>query len=400
MAGVRFAGVSKVFPDGTEAVRDLDLEIGDGELIVFVGPSGCGKTTALRMVAGLEEVTDGTIEIGGRIINDLSPRERDIAMIFQNYALYPQMTTRDNVGFPLRLKGVKKEPRFRKVASVVRTLGLESHLERKPAQLSGGQRQRVAMGRAIVREPSVFLMDEPLSNLDAKLRVQMRAEISSIQRQLGVTTIYVTHDQVEAMTIGDRVAVMRGGALQQFDRAQEIYDRPCNLFVAGFVGSPPMNFVEAELARSEDGYAIVAGEQRIELDATEVGSGEAVEAYLSRSIIVGVRPERLDEPMSGEANGGRRLRGVVGVREALGSDVLIHFQVDGSRRLSGRAREFAHDVEDPAELDELARDEQRATFVARFGSRTRADVGDGIEAEISPDSLHLFDAETGTRISG
>jgi multiple sugar transport system ATP-binding protein len=400
MAGVSFARVSKVFPDGTEAVRDLDLEIADGELIVFVGPSGCGKTTALRMVAGLEEVTTGTIEIGGRVINDLNPRERDIAMIFQNYALYPQMTTRDNVGFPLRLKGVKKGPRFQKVASVVRTLGLENHIARKPAQLSGGQRQRVAMGRAIVREPSVFLMDEPLSNLDAKLRVQMRAEISSLQRQLGVTTIYVTHDQVEAMTIGDRVAVMRGGALQQFDRAQEIYDRPCNLFVAGFVGSPPMNFVEAEVARSEDGYAIVAGEQRIELDATEIGSAEAVEPYLSRSIIVGVRPERLDEPMSGEANGRRRLRGVVGVREALGSDVLIHFQVDGSRRLSGRAREFAHDVEDPAELDELTRDEQRATFVARFGSRTRAEVGDRIEAEISPDSLHLFDAETGTRISG
>ena len=254
MAGVTFTGVSKVFADGTEAVRDLDLEVADGELAVFVGPSGCGKTTALRMVAGLEDVTAGTIEIGGRVINHLDPRERDIAMIFQNYALYPQMVIRDNVGFPLRLKGVKRQPRFEKVRSVVRTLGLEDQLARKPGQLSGGQRQRVAMGRAIVREPSVFLMDEPLSNLDAKLRVQMRAEISSLQRQLGTTTIYVTHDQVEAMTIGDRVAVMRGGELQQFDQAQEIYDRPRNLFVAGFVGSPPMNFVEGELIRPQKAW--------------------------------------------------------------------------------------------------------------------------------------------------
>jgi multiple sugar transport system ATP-binding protein len=399
VAGVRFSSVSKVFSDGTEAVRDLDLEIGDGELAVFVGPSGCGKTTALRMVAGLEDITTGTIEIGDRVINHLDPRERDIAMIFQNYALYPQMTIRDNVGFPLRLKGVKREPRFQKVGSVVRTLGLEDHVARKPAQLSGGQRQRVAMGRAIVREPSVFLMDEPLSNLDAKLRVQMRAEISNLQRQLGVTTIYVTHDQVEAMTIGDRVAVMRGGELQQFDEAQEIYDRPCNLFVAGFVGSPPMNFVEGELARSDKGYEVVVGDRRIALDAAETASDEAMAPYLDHPIIVGVRPERLDEPAAAERPRERRLSGVVGLREALGSDVLVHFQVDGSRRLSGKVREFAHDVEDPAELDELARDERRATFVARFGSRTAAAVGDRVEVEISPGSLHMFNAENGTRIS-
>jgi multiple sugar transport system ATP-binding protein len=399
MAGVRFRSVSKVFSDGTEAVRGLDLEINDSELAVFVGPSGCGKTTALRMVAGLEDVTEGTIEIGGRVINDLDPRERDIAMIFQNYALYPQMTIRDNVGFPLRLKGVKREPRFEKVGAVVKTLGLAEQMARKPAQLSGGQRQRVAMGRAIVREPSVYLMDEPLSNLDAKLRVQMRAEISNLQRQLGVTTIYVTHDQVEAMTIGDRVAVMRGGELQQFDEAQEIYDRPCNLFVAGFVGSPPMNLVEGELARADGRYEVAVGESRIELDDAETASDEVMQRYLGRPLVIGVRPERLYEPVGGEATIKRRLSGVVGLREALGSDVLVHFQVDGSRRVSGRVREFAHDVEDPAELDELARDERRETFVARFGSRTKAAVDDRVEVEISSGSVHMFDAENGMRIA-
>ena len=399
MAGVTFTGVSKVFADGTEAVRDLDLEVADGELAVFVGPSGCGKTTALRMVAGLEDVTAGTIEIGGRVINHLDPRERDIAMIFQNYALYPQMVIRDNVGFPLRLKGVKRQPRFEKVRSVVRTLGLEDQLARKPGQLSGGQRQRVAMGRAIIREPSVFLMDEPLSNLDAKLRVQMRAEISSLQRQLGTTTIYVTHDQVEAMTIGDRVAVMRGGELQQFDQAQEIYDRPRNLFVAGFVGSPPMNFVEGELIRRQEGWVLAVGDQTIGLDTDEAPDDEAVEGSRRRPVVIGVRPERLDEPTPEKASNGRRLSGAVTLRESLGSDVLVHFLVDESRRLSARTQEFAHDVEDPAELDELARDEQRATFVARFGSRSSAKVGDRVEAEISPGSLHLFDPETGARLS-
>jgi multiple sugar transport system ATP-binding protein len=399
MAAVTFMSVSKVFPDGTEAVRNLDLEIGDGELAVFVGPSGCGKTTALRMVAGLEDVTEGTIEIGGRVINDLNPRERDIAMIFQNYALYPQMSIRDNVGFPLRIKGVRREPRFKKVESVVRMLGLEEHLTRKPAQLSGGQRQRVAMGRAIVREPSVFLMDEPLSNLDAKLRVQMRAEISSQQRELGVTTIYVTHDQVEAMTIGDRVAVMRAAELQQFEGAQEIYDRPRNLFVAGFVGSPPMNFAEGELVRAGDGCAVTVGKNQIKLDASETSSAEALKEHLEDEVIVGVRPERLQEPEPGAADDGRRLTGVVTLREALGSDVLVHFQVEDSRRLSGRAREFAHDVEDPAELDELARDERRATFVARFGSQSKVNVGDRIEAQIGPGSLHLFDPANGASIT-
>ena len=254
------------------------------------------------------------------------------------------------------------------------------------------------MGRAIIREPSVFLMDEPLSNLDAKLRVQMRAEISSQQRELGVTTIYVTHDQVEAMTIGDRVAVMRGGELQQFAPAQEIYDRPCNLFVAGFVGSPPMNFVEGELVRAADRLAVKVGDSQVDLEESDAAGAEAVKGHLNQKVIVGVRPERLLEPEPGAANGCRRLSGLVTIREALGSDVLIHFQVDNSQRLSGQAREFAHDVEDPAELDELARDERRATFVARFGSRSNVDVGDRIETHISPSSVHLFDPASGATI--
>jgi multiple sugar transport system ATP-binding protein len=399
MPGVTFHAVSKVFPDGTEAVRDLNLEIRDGELVVLVGPSGCGKTTALRMVAGLEEITTGTIEVGGRVVNDLSPHQRDVAMVFQTYALYPHMTVRDNVGFPLRLRRVPKEQRRRRVEAVAATLGLEGYLSRKPGQLSGGQRQRVAMGRAMVREPSVFLMDEPLSNLDAKLRGQMRAEISSLQRELGVTMIYVTHDQVEAMTIGDRVAVMRLGQLQQFGDPQEIYDFPCNLFVAGFVGSPPMNLMEGELTRSEDGFAVVVGNRRVGLDAAETSSQEALEQSHGRSVVLGVRPEGLEEAVAVGNNAERRLTGIVGLREALGSDVLVHFQVDGSRPLSHRVHELAHDVEDPVELDELTQDERGATFIGRFSSRTAAHYGDRVDVEIRPGSLHIFDAESGARIS-
>src|SRR6266508_2583864 len=263
MAQVALTHVGKVYPDGTEAVRDLDLEISHGELVVLVGPSGCGKTTALRMVAGLEEITRGEIRIGERVINDLDPRERDIAMVFQNYALYPHMTVLENIGFPLKLAGVARSDREEKVRRVARTLGLERQLDRKPRQLSGGQRQRVAMGRAIIREPQVFLMDEPLSNLDAKLRVQMRAEISTLQKDIGVTTIYVTHDQVEAMTIGDRVAVMRRGELLQYAEPQEIYDRPGNMFVAGFIGSPPMNLIEAELSRANGASRVTLGDRQV-----------------------------------------------------------------------------------------------------------------------------------------
>ncbi len=263
MAPLRFIDVSKVYPNGVEAVSHLSLDVEDGEFVVLVGPSGCGKTTALRMVAGLEDVTDGEIEIGGRVVNDLSPRERDIAMVFQNYALYPHMTVAENIGFSLEMQKLPKAQVGPKVEDAARVLGLTDQLRRKPAQLSGGQRQRVAMGRAIVREPAAFLMDEPLSNLDAKLRVHMRAEVARIQRHLGVATLYVTHDQVEAMTMGDRVAVMRSGKLQQYAPPKELYDRPTNLFVASFIGSPAMNLYQATV--DSEGRSISLGDQRLSL---------------------------------------------------------------------------------------------------------------------------------------
>jgi multiple sugar transport system ATP-binding protein len=397
MARVTLAHVGKVYPDGTEAVRELDLEIGDGELVVLVGPSGCGKTTALRMVAGLEEITRGEIRIGERVINDLDPRERDIAMVFQNYALYPHMTVLENIAFPLKLARLSRAEREQKVRSVARTLGLEQHLARKPRQLSGGQRQRVAMGRALVREPQAFLMDEPLSNLDAKLRVQMRAEISTLQKEIGVTTIYVTHDQVEAMTIGDRVAVLRRGELLQFAEPQEIYDRPGNLFVAGFIGSPPMNLVEAELSRANGGFRLTLGERQVAL-GEEVETA-ALEDYAGRTVVAGIRPESLeDAALVPDAPDGRRLRGVVTLREALGSDALVYFAVEGSRGLASHVRDLAHDIEDPAQLEELERDTRQATFVGRFHPHTRVRAGEPVEVAIQPGALTLFDPETGHRL--
>jgi multiple sugar transport system ATP-binding protein len=399
MADVQFSQVGKVYPDGTEAVRELDLEIGDGELVVLVGPSGCGKTSALRMVAGLEEITRGEIRIGDRVINDLDPRERDIAMVFQNYALYPHMTVLDNLAFPLKLAGLARGEREQKARQVARTLGLEQQLARKPRQLSGGQRQRVAMGRAIVREPQAFLMDEPLSNLDAKLRVQMRAEISTLQKEIGVTTIYVTHDQVEAMTIGDRVAVMRRGELLQFAEPQEIYDRPRDLFVAGFIGSPPMNLIEAELSQAEGGNRLTLGDREVSLGGEEVRPGSNLESYAGRKVVAGIRPESLeDAALTSDVPATRRVHGVATLREALGSDVLVHFTVDGSRGLASHVRELAHDIEDPAQLDELDRDERQATFVGRFHPQTAVRAGDRVEVAIQPGALTLFDPQTGQRI--
>ncbi|MGH3119129.1 MAG: ABC transporter ATP-binding protein, partial [Gaiellales bacterium] len=295
MADVSFKSVQKTYPDGTEAIRDLTLDVPDGDLIVLVGPSGCGKSTALRMVAGLEDITEGTVAIGGRVVNDLAPRERDVAMIFQNYALYAHLNVYDNIAFPLKLRRVPKSQRDQRVRRVARTLGLESHLDRKPRALSGGQAQRVAIGRAIIREPQAFLMDEPLSNLDAKLRVQMRAEILQLQRKLGVTTIYVTHDQVEALTMGDRVAVLRDGGLQQLDDPQTLYDHPANLFVAGFVGSPPMNLIEAELSQTGDAYTVQFGPQSLSVDEREYSSQRVLEGYVRKRVVVGVRPESLVE---------------------------------------------------------------------------------------------------------
>ena len=291
MARVSLDHVKKIYPNGFQAIESLDLEVRDGEFMVLVGPSGCGKTTALRLVAGLEDLTEGQIQIGDRVVNDVEPKDRDIAMVFQNYALYPNMTVRANIGFALRMRRMDKTERERKVNEAAELLGLTEWIDRKPAQLSGGQRQRVAMGRAIVREPSVFLMDEPLSNLDAKLRVQMRAEVARIQRRLGVATLYVTHDQVEAMTMGDRVAVMSGGLLQQCDTPQEVYDNPRNLFVAGFMGSPPMNLFEATVG--EGARSLRLGSQTIELPAAVRTSIPALAGYAGRDIVLGVRPEEL-----------------------------------------------------------------------------------------------------------
>jgi multiple sugar transport system ATP-binding protein len=351
MAGVTFDQVSKVYPDGTRAVNAVDLAIEDGEFMVLVGPSGCGKTTALRMVAGLEEISEGVLRIGERVVNHVPSRDRDIAMVFQSYALYPHLSVYENIAFGLRLKKLPKDEIDRRVQSAAQTLGLQELLKRKPRNLSGGQRQRVAMGRAIVREPAAFLMDEPLSNLDAKLRVQMRAEISRLQHDLGVTTVYVTHDQVEAMTMGDRVAVMRKGEIQQVADPQSLYDRPVNLFVGGFIGSPAMNMVEAEIVRRNGGVAVEIGEQSLALDGDALAGKEAVRSYEGRRIVLGIRPEHLeDASLATEIPADRHLRGKVELREALGSELMVHFTVDGARAAqTDETQEIARDVGHPGE---------------------------------------------------
>jgi multiple sugar transport system ATP-binding protein len=329
MAAIAFDEVSKVYPDGTRAVDALSLLVGDGEFMVLVGPSGCGKTTALRMLAGLEDVTEGRLWIGDRVVNAVPARDRDIAMVFQSYALYPHLTVYENIAFGLRLRRLAKDEIDWRVREAARTLDLEAFLDRKPRQLSGGQRQRVAMGRTIVRQPQAFLMDEPLSNLDAKLRVQMRAELARLQHKLGVTTLYVTHDQVEAMTMGDRVAVMRNGTLQQVDTPETLYDRPVNLFVAGFIGSPSMNLLEATLERADDGIVARLGSQRLAVDPALLSARPGLAEFENREVIVGIRPEDLEDAMLvGDAPAERRLRGRLELREALGSDVLVHLALD------------------------------------------------------------------------
>src|SRR5437764_10477816 len=355
MASVTFEKVSKQFPDGTTAVDRLDLDIVDGEFMVLVGPSGCGKTTALRMVAGLEDISDGVVRIGERVVNDLTPKRRDIAMVFQSYALYPHLSVRDNIAFPLKIAKLPKEEIGRRVNEAARILDLEPYLKRKPRALSGGQRQRVAMGRAIVREPAAFLMEEPLSNLDAKLRVQMRAEVSRLQRDLGTTTIYVTHDQVEAMTMGDRVAVMRKGELLQVADPQTLYDRPVNLFVGGFIGSPAMNMIEATVTRANGGLAVDVGKQHLTLDEATLGARPALRRYEGRNVILGIRPEDLeDASLEPDSPADRRLRGVVELREALGSELMVHFTVEGTREaLTEDVKELAQDAGAPTEAPAL-----------------------------------------------
>jgi multiple sugar transport system ATP-binding protein len=399
VAGVTFDGVGKVYPDGTRAVSDVDLDIRDGEFMVLVGPSGCGKTTALRMVAGLEDISEGVVKIGDRVVNHMPSRDRDIAMVFQSYALYPHLSVYENIAFGLKLRKEKKDEIDKRVREAAQILGLEPFLKRKPRALSGGQRQRVAMGRAIVRRPQAFLMDEPLSNLDAKLRVQTRAEIAKLQDDLGVTTIYVTHDQVEAMTMGDRVAVMRKGELQQVAPPQELYDHPVNLFVAGFIGSPAMNMVEGTLARANGGLAVEAGGQRIGLDEHTVSSRPALKTYEGRKIVLGIRPEDLeDAALASDAPGDRRLRGKVELTEALGSEIIAHFTVDAPPALTEDVRELAQDLGDERAVEQAKDGAQHTTMVGRFGARSQVREGDTAEVAVDSRALHFFDPETGLGI--
>jgi multiple sugar transport system ATP-binding protein len=394
--------VSKVYPDGTTAVSDLSIDIEDAEFIVLVGPSGCGKTTALRMVAGLESISHGTIRIGDTVINSVPPKERDIAMVFQNYALYPHMSVYDNMAFGLKLRKLPKEEIDRRVRDAAGILGLDELLDRKPKALSGGQRQRVAMGRAIVREPKAFLMDEPLSNLDAKLRVQMRSEISRIQHELNVTTIYVTHDQVEAMTMGDRVAVIRKGVLQQIDTPQFLYDHPQNLFVAGFIGSPAMNMVEASLARTDGTASVEFADIRLAIPDDVFAARPELKGYEGKHVILGIRPEDMeDASLVSEAPPDRRIRSEVILREALGADVLAHFMIKAPVVLTEDVRELAHDVgQEALQAFEQGAAAGESTFLARLNPRTTAKKGTPIELVVDVNRLHFFDVDTGLGIYG
>jgi multiple sugar transport system ATP-binding protein len=376
MAEIEFDNVTKEFPDGTVAVNELQLTVPDGEFMIFVGPSGCGKTTALRMVAGLEEITSGEIRIGGRVVNDLEPPDRDIAMVFQNYALYPHMSVEDNIGFPLRMQRLKKQEVRGRVRELAELLGIPELLKRKPRELSGGQRQRVAMGRAIIRHPQVFLMDEPLSNLDAKLRVQMRAELVKLHRRLGVTTIYVTHDQTEAMTLGQRVAVLNRGLIQQVDTPQNLYRYPANTFVASFIGSPPMNFVRARLL---DG-AVELGTHRITLP-------DSIRRTLRREagdVLVGLRPEEFEDAALHRDGGRAVVPAEVEIIEQLGPETLAYVRVEGVEVVELGDR--------PVEL--------AGALSARLDPRTTAAPGARIELAINPEGVHLFDLESGESLVG
>ena len=383
MAGIEFDGVTKRYPDGTEAVKQMDLSVQDGEFMILVGPSGCGKSTALRMIAGLEDISEGELRIGENTVNDRAPKDRDIAMVFQNYALYPHMTVRDNMGFALKLAKVDKAEIDKKVEAAAETLDLTQHLDRKPANLSGGQRQRVAMGRAIVREPAAFLMDEPLSNLDAKLRVQMRTEVSRIQQSLGTTTVYVTHDQTEAMTLGDRVAVMRGGALQQVASPKELYDDPVNLFVAGFIGSPAMNFFSAE---AQNGKVLLP---MGEVDLPQDLSGA------SGNLIAGIRPEDFeDADLVGDHRGsGFEFEAPIDQLESMGSEIYAYFTHGGESAKSDELSEIAADI---GGGDLPSDTEGRA--VARLDPASEVRKGEKATLWLDPARIHLFDPESGDRL--
>jgi multiple sugar transport system ATP-binding protein len=390
MADIKLDNVTKRFPDGYEAVRDMNLEIKDGEFMILVGPSGCGKSTALRMIAGLEDITDGQLLIGGDVVNELGPKDRDIAMVFQNYALYPHMSVRDNMGFALKLRGLDKQEINEKVENAARVLDLEPHLDRKPSQLSGGQRQRVAMGRAIVRDPAAFLMDEPLSNLDAKLRVQMRTEVSRLQQRLGTTTIYVTHDQTEALTLGDRVAVMRSGVLQQVGAPMELYNDPVNLFVAGFIGSPAMNFMPASV--EGDTVKLPIGDVHLPPELHD-----RVRDAHGRQLIAGIRPENFeDATLVGDARDrGTTFTAKIEVLESLGSELYAHFRVTSDETIeSAELRELAQDAgggEIPMEGDE-------GSIVARLDPASQVRQGHESELWVDATRLQLFDPEDGRNL--
>jgi multiple sugar transport system ATP-binding protein len=378
VAEITLEKLTKVYGDGTRAVSDLDLEIEDGEFVVLVGPSGCGKTSALRMVAGLEPITDGKVVIGGEVVNKLPPKDRDIAMIFQNYALYPHMSAFDNMAFGLKLRGIKKQPRGERVTGAAKTLGLAEVLPKKPRTLSGGQRQRVAMGRAIVREPQAFLMDEPLS--------KMRAEIARLQRELGVTTIYVTHDQVEAMTLGDRVAIMRDGVLQQVAKPQDLYDRPRNLFVAEFIGSPAMNLIGVDLQRSDGEWLAVFGERSLPVGDRVLSSRPGLIQFEGRRLILGIRPEDIEDAAFGE---GEPLQALVDIREDMGSEVFVHFGIGGKAVVGEDVR---------AAVGDDAADVKGSSWVARVDRDTRATERNGLNLAVDNERLHFFDPETGDAI--
>jgi multiple sugar transport system ATP-binding protein len=402
VADILLDSLTKVYPDGTHAVTDLDLDVTAGEFVVFVGPSGCGKTTALRMIAGLETITSGQVRIDGQVVNDLPPKDRDIAMVFQNYALYPHMTAYKNMGFALKMRGLPRDEIDRRVREAARILGLSDSLSKKPRTLSGGQRQRVAMGRAIVRNPQAFLMDEPLSNLDAKLRVEMRAEIARIQRDLGVTTIYVTHDQTEAMTMGDRVAVMRNGLLQQVAVPKELYERPRNLFVAEFIGSPAMNVVMAGVARSNGAVWVAFGGHRLRLEQATLEAHPGLGAYDGRQVVLGIRPEDMeDAAVLREQHPERRLSVVCDIREDMGSEMYVHFNMSAEPVATQEVVEAL--VLEDAEDSETRMAAERArgggvTFVARLERTSSAREREPLEIEVDVTRLHFFDPESGLAV--
>jgi multiple sugar transport system ATP-binding protein len=395
MASVELDKINKLYDNGFHAVKDLSISVADGEFLVLVGPSGCGKSTALRMVAGLEDISTGELRIGGKRVNEAEPQQRDIAMVFQSYALYPHMSVRDNIAYGLKLRKMPKDEMNRRIDKAAGMLELTPLLDRKPKQLSGGQRQRVAMGRAIVREPQVFLMDEPLSNLDAKLRVQMRAEISAVVRSLNTTTLYVTHDQTEAMTMGDRMAVMKAGILQQLGSPGDCYDTPNNIFVAQFVGSPPMNLVMAKVGQGPNGLTLQVADSNLEIPASTLVARPALKSYVGKDVVLGVRSEDMeDAALASDVPSERRLKGKITLTEALGSEIVVHFTFPGTAYVSEDTKLLAKEAGE----EELHTLSDGVKWVASFAPRSRVHMGDAVEIAVDVERVHYFDPTTSDAI--